>query len=85
MNFIWNDRKFGRISKNTLCLNYSQGGLKLQDIGIKIRTLRIKWLSHVLTLPENKLERYLVDNIIGNFRDIKGLKILHHNIAINVF
>ena len=85
MNFIWNDRKFGRISKNTLCLNYNQGGLKLQDIGIKIRTLRIKWLSHVLTLPENKLERYLVDNIIGNFRDIKGLKILHHNIAINVF
>ena len=83
-HFLWNDRCVGRISLPVLMLNYESGGMNLLDIENKVQVLRIKWL---LTLIDhsNKIERHIVDNLIGSYRDVKGLKILNHDIEINKF
>jgi len=69
-NFIWNDRKTGRLELNALTLGYQQGGLQLYDIDMRIKTMRIKWLEKLSRVDKNEIERYLVDIIIGDYREI---------------
>ena len=84
-NFIWNDKKTGRVEIDVLNINYDLGGLQLQDIEGRIKTMRIKWLDKLTRLGENEIERYLVDRIIGDYRTIRGLAILNHDIDLNKF
>ena len=49
-NFIWNDKKTGRVELNVLNINYEQGGLQLHDIEAKVKTMRIKWLDKLYSV-----------------------------------
>ena len=84
-NFIWNDRKTGRVELNALTLGYQQGGLQLYDIDMRIKTMRIKWLEKLSRVDKNEIERYLVDRKIEDYRGICGLRILNHDIELSKF
>ncbi|MDP6877151.1 MAG: hypothetical protein QGI18_00985, partial [Candidatus Marinimicrobia bacterium] len=47
--------------------------------------MRVKWLQHLSTCNTNDIERYLADQLIGNYRGISGINILKHNTALNKF
>ena len=83
--FVWGDRRVGRIEYSVLSLNYKSGGLKLLDIGAKVKTMRIKWLLSLSKKDNNQVERYIVDQLIGSYRGIDGLKLLNHTIDLRHF
>ena len=83
--FLWGERRIGRIEYSVLSLNDKAGGLKLLDIGAKVRTMRIKWLLSLSKKDNNQVERYIVDKLIGCYRGIDGLKLLNHTIDIRNF
>ena len=43
-DFLWNGRKRGRISMNTLTKDRKQGGLRLVDLRAKQKSIKIKWI-----------------------------------------
>ena len=75
-DFIWNDKKAGRVEVNALSLSYERGGLQLYDIDLRIKAMRIMWLEKLTKLDSKEIERYIVDKLIGEHRGISGLKIL---------
>ena len=83
--FLWGERRVGRIEFQVLSKSYLKGGLKLLDIDSKIKTLRIKWLSSLTKKNADQIERFLVDKLIGNYRGIDGLTILNHAIDLRLF
>ena len=76
--FIWGDRVVGRIDFKALTKSYQKGGLKLVEIDTKVKTMRIQWLYKLTTKPVSDIERHLADNLIGEYRGIKGIDILNH-------
>ena len=84
-DFIWNDKKAGRVEANALSLSYEKGGLQLHDIDLRIKALRIKWLDRLAKTETTEIERFIVDKLIGEYRSIKGLKILNHDIELTKF
>ena len=58
--------------------SYQKGGLKLVEIDTKVKTMRIQWLYKLTTKPVSDIERHLADNLIGEYRGIKGIDILNH-------
>ena len=83
--FLWNERRVGRINFAVLTLQYENGGLNLLDIENRVKVSRIKWLLSLISKNNNDIERFIADKLIGNYRDINGLKILNHDIEINKF
>jgi hypothetical protein len=83
--FIWGDRRVGRIDFYVLSNNYLTGGFKLVDIESKIKTMRIRWLLSLSKKNVNEIERFLVDKLIGNYRGIDGLTILNHTTELRYF
>ena len=84
-DFLWGERRVGRIEYSVLNKSYLKGGLKLLDIESKIKTLRIKWLFSLTKKDPNQIERFLVDKLIGSFRGIDGLIILNHTTELRSF
>ena len=82
---IWEDRKVCRVNFNVLFLSYEKGGLQLFDIETRCNAMRIKWVAKLLKKDNKCIERYVVDNLIGGYRGINGLKILNHDIQLNYF
>ena len=80
-DFIWNGKKAVRVNRNVLLLGYESGGLQLYDMIERIKIMRVKWLRVLLSLNQNDKRRLVVDKLIGSFRNIKGLKIVHHDIG----
>ena len=50
---------------------YENGGPQLQDIELKMKTLRIKWIRELIACDESHIEKFLSNKLIV------GLKILH--------
>ena len=76
-NFIWN----GYHQRPLSVLNYpiEKGGLALQSIEAKIKTLRIRWLGELLTCEHLGCERSIVNMSINNVSNtIIGLDILKY-------
>lgn len=84
-SLIWEDRIACRVDYGVLTLSYDKGGLQLFDIETRYNVMRIKWLHKVTKFEVNGIERYIVDNLIGSFRGIIGLKILNHNVELSNF
>ena len=83
---IWEDRRICRVDFNALTLSYEQGGLKLLDIGTRCEAMRIKWIIFLAKSdPNNTIERFVADKLVGSYRGIEGLKILNHDISLNQF
>ena len=80
-DFIWNGKKAVRVNRNVLLLGYESGGLQLYDMIERMKIMRVKWLRVLLSLNQNDKRRLVVDKLIGSFRNIKGLKIVHHDIG----
>ena len=40
--------------------------------------MRIQWLYKLITKPVSDIERHLADNLIGEYRGIKGIDVLNH-------
>ena len=79
-NFIWGKTVAGRVNRNVLFLDYKAGGLQLYDIIERMKCFRVKWIRSLLDLEKSDFLRTIVDNLIGNFKGIVGLKMLHHSI-----
>ena len=80
-DFLWNGKKAVRVNRNVLLLGYESGGLQLYDMIERMKIMRVKWLRVLLSLNQNDKRRLVVDKLIGSFRNIKGLKIVHHDIG----
>lgn len=80
LNFIWNNRTAGRVNRNVLLMGYESGGLQLYDIIERMKIMRVRWLRFLLSLDVEDDRRQIVDKLIGTYRNIEGLKILHHDI-----
>ena len=81
--FIWNGSVAGRVNLETLKSNYYKGGMQLFDLNIRTKLMRVKWLQHLSTSNIIDIERYLADQLIGNYRGISGINILKHNTVLN--
>ena len=79
-NFIWGKTVAGRVNRNVLLLEYKSGGLQLYDIIERMKCFRVKWIRNLLDMEKSDFLRIIVDNLIGNFKGIVGLKMLHHSI-----
>ena len=79
--FIWSNKIAGRVNRNVLLMGYESGGLQLYDMIERMKIMRVKWLRFILSLSEKDVRRIVVDKLIGSFRQIKGIKILHHDIG----
>ena len=77
-DFIWNGKKINRVDRNVLLMGYESGGLQLYDMIERMKVMRVKWLRFLLSLSVNDVRRIVVDKLIGSYRQIKGLKIIHH-------
>ena len=64
-NFIWRDKIGGRVRQGVLNLGFDKGGLQLVDISCKIKTQRIKRIMYLLSVDDDKIERFLADSLIG--------------------
>ena len=82
-NFIWGKKFAGRVNRNVLALDYNSGGLELYDIIERMKILRVKWMCTLLEMDKSEFQRIIVDNLLGSFKDIYGLKLLHQNIIKN--
>ena len=60
--FIW-DKKPDKIKRNTLCLDYSSGGLKMFDIKTQISALKLTWLRRLIQNPNSDYHRLCTYNI----------------------
>ena len=58
VNTIWNGKR-AKIQKNVLKLPYNEGGLALVDINTKICAQRIKWLTKVQQMGDDRVEKFL--------------------------
>ena len=77
-SFIWNGYHQRQLS--VLCYPYNKGGLSLQNIESKIKSLRIRWLGNLMTKSNLICEKSIVDQLIGNIGNfIFGLNILKYN------
>ena len=81
-NFIWGKTVAGRVNRNVLLLDYKAGGLQLYDIIERMKCFRVKWIRRLLEMEKSDFLRTTVDNLIGNFKGIVGLKALHHSTQI---
>ena len=52
-DFVWNDLHQTRLEN--LHEKYENGGLQLQDIDLKMKTLRIKWLRELIACDESHI------------------------------
>ena len=59
-------------------MGYESGGLQLYDTIERMKIMRVRWLRFLLSLKESDARRLVVDKLIGSYRQIKGLKIIHH-------
>ena len=76
--FIWNG--YHQRPLSVLIWPYDMGGLSLQSIETKIKTLRIRWLERLMTQKHLECERNIVDQCIGNVNNyIKGLEIIKYS------
>ena len=74
-DFVWND--LHQIRLENLHEKYENGGFQLQDIDLKMKTLRIKWLRELIACDESHIEKFLSKKLIGKHKMIVDLKILH--------
>lgn len=65
-NFIWADKKGGRVRQGVLQLEYEKGGLQLVDINCKIKAQRLQRIMYLLSLDNDNIERFLADSLIGS-------------------
>ena len=84
-SYIWKGKIAGRVDSKVLTSSYEQGGLQLYNLDVRIRVLRVKWLTELSTSSSAEIGRYLADTLIGSYRGIKGLKILNHDIDLKKF
>ena len=74
-DFVWNDLHQCQFSH--LHDEYQDGGLNLQDIELKMKALRVKWLRYLVTKENCHIEKFLANKLIGKLKQIFGLKILN--------
>ena len=74
--FIW--KGFHQRQFSVLNISYIQGGLSLQSIEYKMESLRIKWIDSLITNKDLFLERKIVNKLLGNNGNVKGLQIIFH-------
>ena len=72
--FIW--KGFHQRQFSVLNHPYNKGGLSLQSIEYKIESLRIKWIEKLMTSQDLFFERKIVNKLLGNNGNMKGLKII---------
>jgi len=82
-NFIWGKTIAGRVNRNVLALYYDSGGLELYDIIERMKIRRVKWICTLLEMNKSDFQRMIVDKLVGSFKEIDGLNLLHHNIIKN--
>jgi hypothetical protein len=79
--FIW-DKKPAKIKYTSLINNIDNGGLKLQDLDTKIKSLKLKWIKQILD------ETYSVPwkaYLQTHFKKVKLHKLITYNTNINDF
>ena len=74
-DFFWKD--IHQRDLEVLYRPYSDGGLNLQDADTKMKTYRIMWLADLCESDSFSIEKHLANDLIGNHRNIKGLKITY--------
>ena len=84
---IWNG-KLAKINRQVLKLPYNEGGLALTDINTKIISQRLKWLSKVYQMEDDRIEKFLASKHLGIYNSglgshIKGTEILKYRIPTN--
>ena len=70
-DFVWQNKQGGRVRQEVLQLSHEEGGLQLANIKIKTQTQRIQRIIYLLNLESNNIEKYLVDQLIGNSTKFK--------------
>ena len=79
-DFVWNDLHQAQLAH--LHQKHIDGGLNLQDIELKMKSYRIKWLRDLALCDDSFVEKSLANSLIGKHGKIVGLKILN---ASNVY
>ena len=82
-DFIWNDKKGGRIRQGVLNLSNMQGGIQLVDIDTKIKTQRVQRIMKILKMDKDTFERFLADSLIG-LNNSLGLNGISYGIMKNL-
>ena len=72
-DYLWKD--IYQVQLNVLHESY-ETGLKLQDIELKRKALRVNWIKHLILCKESDIEKHLSNVLIGSIKKIVGLKIL---------
>lgn len=76
-NFVWND--IHQTELTALHEQYTFGGLNLQDIEVKMKALRVKWIRELVNKNKEMIERFLCDYLIGKHGKFYGLKIINYD------
>ena len=79
-DFVWNDLHQAQLAH--LHQKHIDGGLNLQDIELKMKSYRIKWLRDLALCDDSFVEKSRANSLIGKHGKIVGLKILN---ASNVY
>lgn len=86
INTIWNGKK-AKIQKNLLKLPYNEGGLALVDINTNICVQRIKWLTKVQQMGDDRVKKFLASYHFGQYQNpigppIQGIELLKYRIPL---
>ena len=67
--FLW-DKKPDKISRNTVCMNYLDGGLKMLNIYDFVKSLKVTWIRKILYSKESQWCKLLL-TICGNLDNLQ--------------
>jgi hypothetical protein len=77
IKFLWNNKP-SKIKYKGLISEIEEGGLKLQDIGTKVKAIRYKWIQKII---DNKINKPWKEYVAEKFKgDIKMLPVYNLNV-----
>ena len=82
-DFIWNDKKGGKVREGVLNLFNMQGWMQLVDIDTKIKTQRVQRIMKILKMDKDTFERFLTYSLIS-LNNSLGLNGISYGILNNL-
>ena len=70
-DYLWKD--IYQVQLNVLRESY-ETGLKLQDIELKRKALRVNWIKHLILCKESDIEKHLSNVLIGSIKRLLDLR-----------
>ena len=70
-DYLWKD--IYQVQLNVLQESY-ETSLKLQDIELKRKALRVNWIKHLILCKESDIEKHLSNVLIGSIKRLLNLR-----------